>query len=340
MGRRVRAGQDELSAGREGAFGVGNLRPDETKYPHQPVLLGEVLQLLLTNAEGTYVDGTAGTGGHSEALARKLGPNGRLICLDRDADAVRLSKERLAPFGEMVTVLKGNFSDMGAILDRLGQEKVDGILLDLGLSTLQLDRSGRGFSFSRDETLDMRMDQDERVTAGDLVNTLPLKELETILRKYGEERKAKRIAALVGKERESGTIRSSLQLAHLVESAVPRSHRSGAKNPATRTFQAIRIAVNRELENLNAFLEDAPSLIKKEGRVAILSYHSLEDRMVKQAMVRWEKGCTCPREFPRCACGNTPLFRRLHKKGIKPTEEEIAQNPRSRSAVLRAAERV
>jgi len=310
------------------------------KYPHRPVLVDEVLRILLTDAEGTYVDGTVGSGGHSEALAKRLGPNGRLICLDRDAEAVRLSKERLAAFGERVTVLKGNFSDLRTILENLGQEKVDGILLDLGLSTFQLDRSGRGFSFSRDEALDMRMDQDERVTAGDLVNTLPLKELETILRKYGEERRAKRIAALVGKERGSGGIRSSLQLAHLVESAVPRSNRPGAKNPATRTFQAIRIAVNRELENLDGFLEDAPSLIRKEGRVAILSYHSLEDRMVKQTMARWEKGCTCPRELPRCACGKNPLFRRLHKKGIKPTDEEIAQNPRSRSAVLRAAERV
>lgn len=302
--------------------------------------MGEVLRFLLTDTEGTYVDGTVGSGGHSEAMAKELGPNGRLICLDQDAEAVRLSQERLAAFGERVTVLKGNFSELGAILESLGQEKVDGILLDLGLSTFQLDHSGRGFSFGRDEPLDMRMDQDGGVTAGDLVNTLPLKELETILRKYGEERKAKRIAALVGKERGSGGVQSSLQLARLVESVIPRSKRSGAKNPATRTFQAIRIAVNRELENLGTFLEDAPSLIRKEGRVAILSYHSLEDRMVKQTIVRWEKGCTCPREFPRCACGKNPLFKRLHKKGIKPTEEEIAQNPRSRSAVLRAAERV
>ncbi|RJR48539.1 MAG: 16S rRNA (cytosine(1402)-N(4))-methyltransferase RsmH [Desulfobacteraceae bacterium] len=310
------------------------------KYPHRPVLVGEVLRFLLTDLEGTYVDGTAGSGGHSEALAARLGPKGRLICLDRDTEAVRLSKERLSSFGERVTVLKGNFSDLRGILESLGQETVDGILLDLGLSTFQLDHSGRGFSFSRDENLDMRMDQDGGMTAGDLLNTLPLKELETILKRYGEERKAKRIAALVEKERRSGGIRSSLQLARLVESAVPRSRKPGAKNPATRTFQAIRIAVNRELENLDAFLKDAPFLVRKEGRVAILSYHSLEDRMVKQTMVRWEKGCTCPRELPRCACGKNPLFRRLNKKGIKPTEEEIAQNPRSRSAVLRAAERV
>lgn len=286
------------------------------------------------------MDGTVGNGGHSEAIAQRLGPGGRLICLDRDAEAVRLSKERLSGFGEKVTVLKGNFSEMGPILEKLGRENVDGILLDLGLSTLQLEHSGRGFSFSRDEPLDMRMDQNDRVTARVLVNELPPREIENILRRYGEEKKARRIAALLEKARSSGGVQTSLQLARLVESAVPRSKRPGAKNPATRTFQALRIAVNRELENLDSFLEAAPSLTRKGGRVVILSYHSLEDRMVKQAMVRWEKGCTCPRDLPRCACGRNPLFRRLNRKGIRPTQAEIARNPRSRSATLRAAERV
>ncbi len=313
---------------------------DETSYPHKPVLVGEVLRFLLTDPEGVYVDGTVGNGGHSEAIAGRLCPGGRLIGLDRDEDAVRRSRERLAGFGERVTVLKGNFSDMGAVLEGLGRKRVDGILLDLGLSTLQLEHSGRGFSFNRDEPLDMRMDQRDRVTAKDLVNDLPARELEDILRKYGEERRARRIAALLEKARGSGGIQTSGQLSRLVESAVPRSKRPGSKNPATRTFQALRIAVNRELQNLDTFLEAAPSLIKEGGRVVILSYHSLEDRMVKQTMVRWEKGCTCPRELPRCACGRDPLFRRLHRKGIRPTQEEIAYNPRSRSATLRAAERV
>lgn len=311
-----------------------------TIYPHRPVLVGEVLRFLLTDLEGSYVDGTVGTGGHSEAIAQRLGSGGRLICLDRDAEAVRLSRERLSCFGEKVTVLKGNFSEMNAILEGLGREKVDGILLDLGLSTLQLEHSGRGFSFSKDEPLDMRMDQSDRVTARSLVNELPAGELEKILRRFGEERKARRIASLLTKARSSGGIQTSSQLSKLVQSVVPRSKGPGAKNPATRTFQALRIAVNRELENLDAFLGAAPSLTGKGGRIVILSYHSLEDRMVKQTMVRWEKGCTCPRELPVCACGRNPIFRRLHRKGIRPTQAEIAQNPRSRSATMRAAERV
>lgn len=286
------------------------------------------------------MDGTVGSGGHSEAIVQRLRAGGRLICLDRDTEAVRLSRGRLAGFGEMVTVHKGNFAEMGSILKDLGRGEVAGILLDLGLSTLQLEHSGRGFSFSREEPLDMRMDQEERLTAGELINELPPREIESILRRYGEERRARRIAALVEKERGSGGIRTSLQLARLVESAVPRSNRPGAKNPATRTFQALRIAVNRELENLHAFLESAPDLTRRGGRVVVLSYHSLEDRMVKQAMTRWEKGCTCPRDLPRCACGRNPLFRRLHSKGIRPAPAEIARNPRSRSATLRAAERV
>lgn len=287
------------------------------------------------------MDGTVGTGGHSETIARSLGPGGRLISLDRDADAVRIARERLSTFGGRVTVLRGNFSDLKEIVADLVQEgEVDGVLLDLGISTLQIEHSGRGFSFIRDEPLDMRMDQEEGLTAQKLITRLSARDLEEILRRYGEERKAKRIAYLLKKGLGSGAVRSSLDLAHLVEKAVPHSHRPGAKNPATRTFQAIRIAVNRELENLEKFLDEVPSWIRKGGRVVILSYHSLEDRMAKQAMVRWEGGCTCPPRIPQCVCGKKPLFRRLQKKGLKPTEAEIQGNPRSRSATLRAAERV
>jgi 16S rRNA (cytosine1402-N4)-methyltransferase len=300
----------------------------------------ECIRFLITRPEGVYVDGTAGTGGHSEAIAKNLAPGGRLICLDRDADAVRLSRERLSTFGGRVTVLRGNFSDLKEILADQAQVEVDGALLDLGISTLQIEHSGRGFSFTRDEPLDMRMDQNEELTAQDLLIRLSIRELEDILRRYGEERKSKRIASLLKKSQGEGAVRTSLDLALLVEKAVPRSHRPGAKNPATRTFQALRIAVNRELENLEKFLDEAPSWIRKGGRVVILSYHSLEDRMVKQRMARWEKGCTCPPRLPRCVCGKNPLFRRLHRKGIRPTEAELAGNPRSRSATLRAAERV
>jgi 16S rRNA (cytosine1402-N4)-methyltransferase len=208
------------------------------------------------------------------------------------------------------------------------------------MSTHQLEGSGRGFSFSRDEVLDMRMDLDDEVTARQMVNSLSLKELEKTLWTYGEERRAKRIAKAIERERKRRPIETSLQLASLVESVVPRSHRPGAKHPATRTFQALRIAVNRELENLQAFLDKIPLLLVKGGRLVILSYHSIEDRAVKHAMMNWERGCSCPPDLPQCRCGRIPLFKRVHKKGIRPSSEEIEANPRARSAILRAAERM
>ncbi|MBN1106088.1 MAG: 16S rRNA (cytosine(1402)-N(4))-methyltransferase RsmH [Deltaproteobacteria bacterium] len=340
MGGRIRKGQDELPTGEPGAFGTGYLKGENSKYPHRPVLLDETLHSLLTNPEGIYVDGTVGSGGHSEGIAANLGPRGRLICLDRDSAAVDLSRERLSVFGERVSVRKGNFAGLDLILETLGLTEVDGILLDLGISTVQLERSGRGFSFRRDEPLDMRMDHEDSMTAQDLINNLSSQKLETILRQYGEERKAKRIVRALGEGRRSGRIQSSLRLAELIESAVPRSSRPGSKHPATRSFQALRIAVNRELENLDRFLEWVPTKVKKGGRLVVLTYHSLEDRMVKQAMLNWEKGCICPRDFPRCVCGRSPLFRRLRKKGVKPSPREIGDNPRARSATLRAAERI
>jgi 16S rRNA (cytosine1402-N4)-methyltransferase len=340
MGGGIRKGQDELPAGEPGAFGTGYLKGEDSKYPHRPVLLDETLLSLLTNPEGLYVDGTVGSGGHSEGIAKNLGPKGRLICLDRDSAAVDLAGERLSVFGERVSVLKGNFAGLHLILNSLGLGEVDGILLDLGLSTYQLECSGRGFSFSRDEPLDMRMDHEDSMTAQDLVNNLSLQELEAILRQYGEERKAKRIVRALGEGRRAARIQSSLRLAELIESAVPRSNRPRSKHPATRSFQALRIAVNKELENLDRFLERVPTMIKKGGRLVVLTYHSLEDRMVKQSMLNWEKGCICPRDFPRCVCGRSPLFGRLGKKGLKPSPREIEDNPRARSATLRAAERI
>jgi 16S rRNA (cytosine1402-N4)-methyltransferase len=313
---------------------------EDEQYPHRPVLVDEVVKVLSRIPDGVYVDGTVGSGGHSEAILKGLGNKGRLICLDRDSDAVLLTRRRLAPFGERVTVLKGSYADLDSILTGMGLEQADGVLLDLGISSFQIELSGRGFSFGREEPLDMRMDREIPVTAGQLINSLPLKELETILRDYGEEPRAKRIVKAVGERRRLGEIESSLQLAEIIRKVVPRSGRPGAKHPATRTFQALRIAVNRELENLDVLLGKAPSLIRRGGRLVVLSYHSLEDRMVKQAMLRWEKGCTCPPDLPRCACGKMPLFRRLSRKAVRPSQGEVQDNPRARSAILRAAERV
>lgn len=310
------------------------------EYPHQPVLVQEVLDSLLTARDGLYVDGTVGTGGHSEKIAMLTGRKARLICLDRDPEAIDISRQRLASFKNKVTFVQQSYAALDRVLSDLSIERVHGILLDLGVSSYQLEHCGRGFSFNRDEPLDMRMDPRDKVTARQLVNRLGRKELEDIIRRYGEERRARRIAKAIENTRKRGPISSSVQLANLIRSIVPRSHGPGAKDPATRTFQALRIAVNRELENLESFLSKCPELLLKGGRLVILTYHSLEDRMVKKAMVDWERGCTCPPDLPVCKCGKAPLFRRLSRKGIKPSREEIEKNPRARSAMLRAAERI
>ena len=309
-------------------------------YPHRPVLVQEVLDDLITSPDGTYIDGTVGSGGHSEAIGRRIGEQGRLVCLDRDPEAIRISKQRLSFLGERVRFVKASYGSADQVLRDLGWGKANGILLDLGMSGFQLEQSGRGFSFHRDEPLDMRMDPDAGVTAEHLIQHLSEKEIEEILRGYGEERRARSIARRIGQDRKTKPILSSLHLAHLVESVVPRSQGAGAKHPATRTFQALRIAVNKELEHLASFLDKGPALLAPSGRLVILSYHSLEDRMVKQAMMDWEKDCECPPSLPQCCCGKVPLFRRLHKKGIRPGPKEMEQNPRARSAILRAAERI
>ena len=309
-------------------------------YPHQPVLVQEVVTDLITALDGIYVDGTVGNGGHSKAIGEKISSKGRLICLDRDSEAVKLSRERLSPLGERVTVLKANYAELTQLLKGLGIEKVHGILLDLGVSSHQLERAGRGFSFNRDERLDMRMDQDDKLTAHHLINTHSPEALEKILREYGEEKRARKIVKSIDRERRKGPIDSSLHLANLIQSVIPVSHHPRAKHPATRTFQALRIAVNKELENLKALLDRVPPLLNEGGRLVIISYHSLEDRMVKQTMMKWERGCTCPPDFPYCRCGKAPLFKRVHKKGTKPAPGEIEKNPRARSATLRAAERI
>jgi len=310
------------------------------EYLHAPVLVKEALKYLVHDPEGVYVDGTAGTGGHSVAILERLAGRGRLICLDRDPDAVSLSKKRLATPGDKVCVIKANFADLDEVFKDLGLMEAEGVLLDLGMSSYQLEKSGRGFSFSRGEPLDMRMNPDNTLTASYLVNNIPPKDLEQILRDYGEEKNARSIVSAIISERAKGSIETSSQLAGLIDAVSPKSRRYRARHPATRTFQALRIAVNKELHNLDTFLNKIPSLMALNGRLVVLSYHSLEDRRVKRTMFEWEKPCSCPPDFPHCVCGKVPLFRRLFKKGLKPSQEEIDKNPRARSAIMRAAERV
>jgi 16S rRNA (cytosine1402-N4)-methyltransferase len=303
-------------------------------------MVNEVIDHLLTSPHGVYVDGTVGSGGHSEAMAEKIGLRGRLICLDRDPAAIRLSEKRSRSWNKKVTVIRSNYAETDRVLQGLGVEKVEGVLLDLGLSSYQIEESGRGFSFQRDEPLDMRMDPDQPLTAERIINEATVEELEEILRQYGEEKKAGRIAKYLDRERRKAPLRTSRQLANIIQSAGGTRLPNRGKHAATLTFQALRIAVNRELENLGVFLQKAPGLLQKGGRLVILSYHSLEDRMVKKAMIGWENPCTCPPDLPRCACGKTPLFRRPFKKALTPGRAEISQNPRARSARLRAAERI
>ncbi len=304
------------------------------------MLVEEVIKHLVHLPQGIYVDGTTGTGGHSEAILRKLAGRGRLICLDRDPEAVNLSRKRLSALNDTVSVIKANFADLDEVMKDLSIRKVEGVLLDLGMSSYQLEKSGRGFSFSRGEPLDMRMNPESELTASHFVNDLFAKDLEEILIDYSEEKRARSIVKAIIRARAKGPIETSSQLAALIDAASPKSRRYKARHPATRTFQALRIAVNKELQHLDTFLDKIPSLMATGGTLVVLSYHSLEDRRVKRAMVEWEKRCSCPPDFPRCVCGKVPLFRRLFKKGLKPSQEELDNNPRARSAIMRAAERV
>jgi len=308
---------------------------------HQPVLLEEVLAALAIRPQGIYVDGTLGTGGHALAIGQRLGQNGLLIGLDVDPEAIEIAKDRLQGLRCQWKIFKSNYAEVASLLADLDIIGVDGVLLDLGMSSLQLDYSGRGFSFSRDEPLDMRMDPEgTNPDAADLINSLSERELENLLRRYGEERHAKRIAKAIVKARSEAPIKTSSQLAALVRAVYPPARGPVARHPATRTFQALRIAVNRELENLESFLKQVPDVIRQGGRVVVLTYHSLEDRIVKQTMAFWEKGCTCPPDFPHCVCGKKATMRRIFKKAKRPSKEEVSKNPRARSAILRAAERV
>ncbi len=307
---------------------------------HQPVMVDEVVRFLVTNPEGIYVDGTAGTGGHSLAIAKSLAPAGRLICLDIDRASLEVARERLSQFAEKVTLLRESYVDIDTILAELEVERISGMLLDLGISSYQLESSSRGFSFQKDEPLDMRMDQQTGVSASDLLNSCSVERLQGILWDYGEERWAKRVARAIEEERKNNPIRSSLQLARIVERAIPGKYHPRKIHPATRVFQALRIAVNGEIENLADFLKVAPSVLVQGGRLAVISYHSLEDRLVKRAILKWEGKKIHPRKLPVIHTSGKPLMRAVMKRALRASQAEVDQNPRSRSAVMRVAERM
>jgi 16S rRNA (cytosine1402-N4)-methyltransferase len=307
---------------------------------HKPVMVGEVIASLRCRAGTVTVDGTVGGGGHAEAILENTAPDGILIGIDADTDALRAAEKRLARFGERTLLVKGNFADMDTILEEKKIGKVDGILLDLGVSSHQLDTAERGFSFAMDAPLDMRMDKNRRTSASDLVNTLPWEKLARIIRDYGEERMAGRIARAIAKERTHSPIRTTTDLAGVVLRTLPPDAERQRIHPATRTFQALRIAVNDELTSLRTALADGAERLKPGGRFSVISFHSLEDRIVKNAFRTGEKGCTCPPDLPVCACGGKPTLKVLTRKPVTPGDDEIGDNPRARSAKLRTAERI
>ncbi|MCF8032076.1 MAG: 16S rRNA (cytosine(1402)-N(4))-methyltransferase RsmH [Desulfarculaceae bacterium] len=305
---------------------------------HRPVMLAEVVRVLNPRPGGLYADGTLGAAGHAEAVLTAGGPDTRLLGLDRDPRALSLARERLAGFGDRVRLVQATFDHMDQELSRWGRGPADGVLLDLGVSSMQLDEAGRGFSFRRDEPLDMRMGGDGP-SAAELVASLDQGELASLFRRLGEESLAKRIAGALVRAREQEPIATTGRLAGLVEQAMPAAERRKRKvHPATKIFQALRLAVNDELGMLERFLDQAPGLLAPGGRLAVLSYHSLEDRRVKRAISAWADPCTCPKEIAVCLCGKKPLFKPLGKLG-RPGEAEVEANPRARSARLRAAVR-
>lgn len=302
------------------------------KFTHTPVLFRETIESLNVRPAGLYIDGTAGGGGHSRGIAEKL-TTGRLLAIDQDPDAVRAAAERLKDFPG-VTVHRGNFSDMRQAAEANGMPQVDGILLDLGVSSYQFDNPERGFSYHHDAPLDMRMSR-EGISAKDLVNTLSERELAEIIFRYGEDRNARSIARGIVRAREKAPIETTLQLAEIVKGSVPARVRREAGHPARKTFQALRIQVNGELDRLSEGLDAAFSLLRPGGRLAVITFQSLEDRIVKKRMADWCTGCTCPPDFPVCVCGKKPRAELLFRKGVSPSEAEVKENPRSRSARLR-----
>ncbi len=309
-----------------------------SEFHHVSVLLDECIEGLNIKPDGIYVDGTLGGAGHSYHIAEKL-TTGRLIGIDRDPVALKAAGERLSPFADRVTLVHSNFCRMGQVLQELGISGVDGILLDLGVSSPQLDDGSRGFSYMTDAPLDMRMDNGDALSADTVVNTWSYEKLKRILYDYGEERYAPAIAAAIVRKREVSPIRTTLELVDVIRSAMPPAALREKQHPAKRTFQAIRIAVNDELNSVSKAMDAAIPCLNPGGRLAVITFHSLEDRIVKNAMAAAAKGCICPPEFPVCVCGRKPQVTVLTRKPIVSGEEELERNPRARSAKLRICEK-
>ncbi len=307
---------------------------------HRPVMLKEVVESLNCRKNGVYVDGTLGGGGHAYEILEKTAPDGVLIGIDLDDEALEEAGQRLKCFGERKILRKGNFADIGSIMASLDIKHVDGILFDLGVSSHQLETARRGFSFSQEAPLNMRMDESQSYSAYDLVNNLRERDLEQIIRNYGEEKKAGRIARAIVRKREISPILTTTELAELIVRTVHYDYARQDIHPATRTFQAIRIAVNNELSRLPEAIKSGVDLLNPTGRFSILSFHSLEDRIVKKEFSFWERDCICPPRLPLCNCQHKALIKVLTKKPVRPGQSEIADNPRSRSAKLRTAERI
>ncbi len=307
------------------------------EFYHKPVLFDETIESLKIQPDGIYIDGTAGGGGHSLAIAKRL-TTGKLLAIDQDPDAIRAAGDRLKEY-PCATVYRTNFSEMDKAAEKFGLLPVDGVLLDIGVSSFQLDNPERGFSYHTDAPLDMRMSR-EGVSARDLVNTLSARELEEILRRYGEESNARRIAVRIVRAREKAPIETTLQLAEIVKESVPAAVRRKPGHPARKTFQALRIKVNGELDRLSEGLDAAFSVLRPGGRLVVITFHSLEDRIVKKRMADWCTGCICPPDFPVCICGRKPKAELIYKKGLVPTKKEMEENPRCHSARLRACKKL
>ena len=311
----------------------------EMNFSHRSVLLDECIEGLDIKPDGIYIDGTAGGGGHSYEIAKRLS-GGRLICIDQDDAAIAAAGKRLEPFADRVTIVKSNFSNVAEVCESLGVDRIDGMLLDLGVSSHQLDVAERGFSYNADAPLDMRMDTSAALNAEIVVNTYSAEELKRILFGYGEEKFSARIASAIVAEREREPIKSTARLASIIKEAIPARAREGGHHPAKRSFQAIRIEVNKELDVIEPALKNASKLLNEGGRLAVITFHSLEDRLVKQTFADLAQGCTCPKSLPICVCNNRPTLKVVTKKPIVPTDKELEENPRSRSAKLRVAEKI
>ena len=310
------------------------------EFKHKSVLLYETVDELNIKPDGIYVDGTLGGGGHSYEIAKRLSEGGRLIGIDQDEDAIKAASKRLEPYMDRVTIVRNNYCNMDKVLDELGIDKVDGIMLDLGVSSYQLDAADRGFTYNVDTALDMRMEQRQEITAKDIVNEYSEFDLYRIIRDYGEDRFAKNIAKHIVAARQEKPIETTFELNDIIKAAIPMKVRATGGHPSKRTYQAIRIELNKELEVLENSIDMMIDRLKPEGRLCIITFHSLEDRIVKTRFRNNENPCTCPPSFPACVCGKVPKGRVITRKPVVPTDEEINENSRSKSSKLRVFERV